>query len=241
MLVSEYTAKRDKIKKKVSIIKRVLKHFSRPKKMASGFARTALTMATVDFIKNSEDIKPSVFELFRYLYEKYNQFDWISYDTHAFLANDYESENIDKILALKLLLKTDAYFNIPYAFENVTLALNDIPVIPDTPQNIFPDQIAYSVMIANIFRDHPMSEDVEAYIISQIIDDGYSVLLFPLDIEGPFVPKEIVDMTKEVEAFIEDETGKVELSDAGKEQLDMYYDLLDILHDKLKEEAADVS
>jgi hypothetical protein len=241
MLVSDYTAKRTRVKKKINIIKRVLKHFSQPKKMAGGFARAALTTATIDFIKNSGDENPRVFELFRYLYKKYSQFDWVGYDTHAFLADDYESKNIDKILALKLLLKTDAYFNIPYAFESVTLALNDAPVIPDTPQNIFPDQIAYSVMIANIFRDQDMSESVEAYIISQMIDSGYSVLLFPMDIEGSFVPKEMTDVTKEVEAFIEDETGKIELSDAGKEQLDMYYDLLDILHDKLKMEVEDVS
>lgn len=233
-------SRREKIRKRIGYIRKIISNISTPKKIPGSFAKSLLAAQAVEFIKSSSGDQ-NVFKLFKYLYYKYDELEWIDYDTHSFLADEYEAANIDKILALKLLLRTNRYFENPYAFESVTLAFNDMPILVDIPQNIFPNQLAYSVLVADIFRDYEMSEDVEVYIISQLVDDNYCVMLYPLDIEGPFVPKEVVAITKEIDEFLKAGDDKPVLSEAGEIQLEMYNDLLDLVHERLKMEVGDVS
>jgi len=172
--------------------------------------------------------------IYKNMNQKYGK-DWIELSPIAFREDSFGS-NVDKVLALKTLLRTDAYFNDPFVFEKITIAFNDIPISKTAYQELLPDQIAYSLIQAHIFRDEMvMSEDVEVFIVMQLLDSGFPIFLWPFDIENDTIPDEAYEITNRIKEWIDNSAEDID--EDLNVYLEKYFDLLDILNNKIKEDS----
>ena len=179
----------------------------------------------------------SPIKLLGILNKKYGE-EWLGYDTHAFLAEEYSERELDKIMALKCLFVKDDFFNKPYVFEKTVLAFNDAPVSPGVYQDVDACYIAYALCVAHVLRPGAiMSNSVQEYIVAQLLDDGYSVFLYPFDFETSGMPDEVKRVTSRIKSMIlkDDIKGSESLLD----QFSKYSGVIEYLIDKgiIKEKA----
>jgi len=225
--------------------------FKKPKSTISGLANKArqyimaarspksfLSRVLTDTFKgltkmSSDYLAPMA--IYKTMLKRYNH-EWIELLPGAFREEQY-GNHVDKVLAVKSLLRNDLYFKDPFVFEKVTLALNDIPISNDAYQELLPDQIAYSLIQAHIFRDKVvMSGDVEVYIVMHLLDCGFPILLWPFDIENDSVPKDVVVITERVKEWLG--SPEEELDEDLHLYVEKYFDMLDILMSHLDRDGA---
>ena len=178
------------------------------------------------------------FSLFSYMDYKYGP-EWVEYDILSYSSDSNISDKTDMLLGLRSILTSDVFFTSPWAFEKVAIALSGNEVIGDVPQTLDPVTMAYAMLVADVLRrDAPMSPDVESFIIAHLLDNGFSTMLYPFDIEGDHVPEEVMRITKEVKKHIESD-GADDCDEIISVQVERYGDLLDNLLIELEPDIAE--
>jgi len=194
----------------------------------------AVAKFTLNTVKLSSE-KTGPISTLRRMFELFGE-EWFDLDPEVLMANEYVRGNLDMVMAVRNLLISNDYFNIPIVFEKISLAINGLAVIPDMIQDLNPGVIAYSMFIANVLRDENISATVEDYIVAQLDDDGYSVYLFPFDIDDRELTAEQKEITKAIDNYIN--SGNIEAK--YEEHLNKYYDVLTYIIKKIKEDVPEV-
>ncbi len=118
-------------------------------------------------------------QIFDVLNMRYNE-DWVEWEPETLwwaLRRDFGSVgevNRNKIMALRLAAVTDVPWLDWDAFENSTLAWNDIIPLFGTYQPVTPAQAAFGVHVLRTIRaEEAFAWEVKAYIAAGLEDDGF--------------------------------------------------------------------
>jgi len=71
---------------------------------------------------------------------------------------DMDEVNRDKLMAASTLIQTDGFYWDAAVYENITMAFNNLPMIPDAIQEASPAQLSWAVFEASYFRRHEYQE-----------------------------------------------------------------------------------
>jgi hypothetical protein len=105
---------------------------------------------------------------------------------------DYSEVQINKILALATLYKTQAFFENFYLFEDITQALNGRVPNPKNLEGCVPEEMWYSLEIAHrLFPEHEFAKEIVLYV--KYFMNNAGVYIFPpfLDIPNPYYSKAV--------------------------------------------------
>jgi hypothetical protein len=109
------------------------------------------------------------------------------------LYPDLSEEEFNKAMALKVLNHTRHFWEDFFSFEDITLAVND--VVPDFEmiQGCTPEQIWYSVQLADQFRPGlEYSKEVQLYIKFMCNDAGVFIYPPQVGLDNPYLEKAMV-------------------------------------------------
>jgi hypothetical protein len=147
-------------------------------------------------------------------------------DTLRQLYPDLSEEEFNKTMALKVLKHTRQFWENFYAFEDITLALNDI--VPDFTKldGCTPEQIWYAVQLADQIRPGlEYSKEVQLYIKFMCNDAGVFIYPPQVGLENPYLEK-----AKELSV-----KGPFPLGETTEEiQAGKYLSILEYLNEKLQ-------
>jgi hypothetical protein len=106
------------------------------------------------------------------------------------LFPEMSEEEFNKTMALKLIRHTRHFFENFYAFEDLTLALNDI--VPDFTilQGVTPEQIWFAVQLVDRIRPGmEYAKEVQLYV--KLMCNEVSVYIYPpqIGIDNPYLEK----------------------------------------------------
>jgi hypothetical protein len=83
---------------------------------------------------------------------------WLELKDHGV---DMDQTNRDKLMAASTLIQTGGFYWDAAAFENTTMAFNDLPIAPDAIQEASPAQLAWAVFEAELLLHREYQEPGE--------------------------------------------------------------------------------
>jgi len=109
--------------------------------------------------------------------------DWLNWEPETFIQS-YEKDGVtlskltmDKIMALKVIINTEEFFESARVFEKICVAFSNRMVDWGVVQNVRVHDIAATVaVILRFLKDEPFSDDVKGYIAASAVRDGYMIL-----------------------------------------------------------------
>ena len=111
------------------------------------------------------------------------QKDWIEWEPETIIQTsekegiDVPKVNLDKIMALKVIINTPEFFESARAFEKICVAFSNRIVDWGTVQSIRVHDISSTIaLVLRFLKDEKFSDDVSAYIAASAIRDGYIIL-----------------------------------------------------------------
>ena len=85
-------------------------------------------------------------------------------------------QNLDELMAVKILYKTDAFWEKWNVFEAITTAINNELVMHDQLQQPSPEKMAYSCNVVDkLMGSRPYGDEVEIYVASNLYLHGMVV------------------------------------------------------------------
>jgi hypothetical protein len=103
---------------------------------------------------------------------------------------EISEEELNKVMAMKLLKHTRHFWENFYAFENIVLALND--VVPDFEKidGCTPEQIWYAVQLADQIRPGMgYAKEVQIYVKFMCNDSGVFIYPPSIGLDNPYYEK----------------------------------------------------
>ena len=177
--------------------------------------------------KNAEatilsDPKANPIKILKFVTERWTD-DWIDWEPETILQTaaleniDINRVNQDKLMALKVVMKTTEFFDSWRVFEKVCLSLSNHIVHWGHPQPVRVHEMAAVVaLVTKYFISTDFSDDVKNYIAASAVRDGFIIL-----------PAEL--------KFSDFEFSKVLLENGGDEAADAQKELIEKIKSKSNE------
>ena len=146
-----------------------------------------------------EDIDPVV--LAEALAKKFD-LEWVRWEPETLLTTIEKTFLVEvprlvweKILALRVIIMVDVFWEKWDVFEKVCCAFNSVQPTFDTIQYLSAGQIAYAIDCANQLRNNQFSNEVKSYIAAKLKDEG--LVVAPKSLE--FVQAQLTEITLEMD------------------------------------------
>lgn len=164
----------------------------RNQKLTNSLANTSLKVAASNDELADDDINPIRLQM---LLEQIWGEEWLDWEPETIIETAKKESvplsisNMNKLFAIRNLLKTNQFFDDPRSFEKVSLAFAGRYVDWGITQKPRVHEMAAAVaLVSRYLKEHPYSNEVLTYIAGVAVDEGFVFLPSDLMIaQEPFV------------------------------------------------------
>lgn len=165
------------------------------------------------------------------------QMDWLTWEPETLwetLEEEIHPIIKDKIMAIRVLMDSDGFWNEWEIFEKVCAAFNSREVNFTLMEDLSVGELALGVALSRKFKNQDFSDEVKAYIAAQAVEDGYARLPKQLDFAQEYLTNSVKDTPAEELVPKLENPEKIEVTDE-ENPLHVQAGLLQAIHSYVKD------